>query len=280
MIAAFKAEGARWGGDYKGRTDPMHFEFCASGEPVRTFEQWLAFYGVPSGNQGVPMASNFDRVHPLIAKWEGGYSNDPADPGGPTNFGITQDRLSQARGRQVSAAEVKALPYTEALDIFKRYYWSPLRADDLPIALAIMTYNAGVNSGPSRGARFLQQSLNRQGAGLDEDGEIGPLTIAAARACPNGRRLWLTTPRSMKPITEACRRSRASVAAGSIRLNDIAPQALALAQEKPPVAEQQTSSQIPLGRISLNRCRKVPTHSALASTRRRCRTSCRWRWSR
>lgn len=49
MVAAFKAEGARWGGDYKGRTDPMHFEFCASGEPARTFEQWLAFYGAPTG---------------------------------------------------------------------------------------------------------------------------------------------------------------------------------------------------------------------------------------
>jgi hypothetical protein len=46
MIAAFKAQGARWGGDYKGRTDPMHFEFCESGEPKQSFEAWLAHYGV------------------------------------------------------------------------------------------------------------------------------------------------------------------------------------------------------------------------------------------
>lgn len=47
VIAAFKSEEMRWGGDYKSRKDPMHFECCASGEPARTFEQWLKFYGCP-----------------------------------------------------------------------------------------------------------------------------------------------------------------------------------------------------------------------------------------
>jgi hypothetical protein len=46
MVAAFKAQGARWGGDYSGRTDPMHFEFCDGGGSQRTFEEWLGFYGV------------------------------------------------------------------------------------------------------------------------------------------------------------------------------------------------------------------------------------------
>jgi hypothetical protein len=46
VVAAFKSEGARWGGDYRGRTDPMHFEFVDSGEPTRSFEQWLSHYGV------------------------------------------------------------------------------------------------------------------------------------------------------------------------------------------------------------------------------------------
>lgn len=51
MIAAFKSEGARWGGDYHGRKDPMHFEFCDSGEPERTFEEWLKFYKLPAMQQ-------------------------------------------------------------------------------------------------------------------------------------------------------------------------------------------------------------------------------------
>lgn len=46
MIAAFKSEGARWGGDYKSRKDPMHFEFCDGGEPQRSFEEWLKVLGV------------------------------------------------------------------------------------------------------------------------------------------------------------------------------------------------------------------------------------------
>ena len=53
VISAFKSEGFRWGGDYRGRKDPMHFEACSSGEPVRTFDQWLAHYGVT----GMPVAA-------------------------------------------------------------------------------------------------------------------------------------------------------------------------------------------------------------------------------
>ena len=111
-----------------------------------------------------PAVSNFERVHPIIAQWEGGYSNHPQDSGGPTNWGITQARLSQARGRQVSAEEVKALTYAEALTIFRRYYWEPLRCDEMPVALALMTYNAGVNSGPV--ARRALPAADPQRAGL------------------------------------------------------------------------------------------------------------------
>jgi hypothetical protein len=60
MIAAFKSEGFRWGGDYKGRKDPMHFEACDGGEPQRTFEEWLAKLGVkPLAEQaGPPLAQS------------------------------------------------------------------------------------------------------------------------------------------------------------------------------------------------------------------------------
>ncbi len=74
MVAAFKAEGARWGGDYRGRTDPMHFEFCQSGEPARTFEQWLAFYGEPSGAAQQPTRSSM-RFTNITATVFGGPSD-------------------------------------------------------------------------------------------------------------------------------------------------------------------------------------------------------------
>ena len=180
-----------------------------------------------------PVADNFERVHPVVAEWEGGYSNHPRDSGGPTNWGITQARLSEHRGRQVSAEEVRALTYEEALTIFRRWYWQPLRCDELPLALALMTYNAGVNSGPSRGARFLQQTLNAQGFDLDEDGEVGPLTIAAAAACEDIAR----AVNDYSAIYEKFYRSLGNFSVfgrGWLnRLNDVTAQALAWSDDEP-----------------------------------------------
>lgn len=79
MIAAFKAEGARWGGDYRGRKDPMHFEFCESGEPARTFEQWLAFYGVTSGAAQPPTGDRM-RFTGITATVFGGPSDKMSTP--------------------------------------------------------------------------------------------------------------------------------------------------------------------------------------------------------
>jgi uncharacterized protein (TIGR02594 family) len=124
----------------------------------------------------VPIAAdNFSRVQPIIDHWEGGFSDHPLDPGGPTNMGITQETLKRWRKHDVSKNDVKNLQRDEAWQIFKAFYWEPLRCDEMPIALAMMTYNAGVNSG----ARWLQQALNKQGADLDVDGSVGPLTLNA-----------------------------------------------------------------------------------------------------
>ncbi len=180
-----------------------------------------------------PVADNFARCHELIAKWEGGYSNHPRDSGGPTNYGITQQRLSEHRGRQVSVEEVKALTYEEALTIFRKYYWQPLRCDEMPVALALMTYNTGVNSGPSRGARFLQQTLNLQGFDLDQDGEVGPLTLAAANACEDIAR----AVNDYSAIYEQFYRGLSNFSVfgrGWLnRLNDVTAQALAWSDDEP-----------------------------------------------
>lgn len=124
-----------------------------------------------------PVSGAFERVHAVIAKWEGeAYTNHPRDKGGPTKYGVTGARLSEARGRLVTAADVRNLGKDEAWAIFRRWYWTPLRADELPLPLALMTYNAGVNSGPAKGATFLQRVLK-----VEEDGQIGDQTLAAAR---------------------------------------------------------------------------------------------------
>jgi len=106
---------------------------------------------------------------------EGGYSDHPADPGGATNMGITIGVLSDERGYAVSKAEVKALTLSEAKAIYAKRYWSPLNAEGLPFGLDCATFDAGVNSGIRRGAKWLQAAV-----GVNADGVIGPATLAAA----------------------------------------------------------------------------------------------------
>ena len=123
------------------------------------------------------MKSNFEACMAHIFASEGGYVDYPSDPGGATNMGITIGTLSQWRGRKVTKADVKSLTKDEAMRIYAAKYWKPVQGDDLPDGLDLVAFDAAVNSGPSRGAKWLQQAL-----GVTVDGKIGPQTIAAAQA--------------------------------------------------------------------------------------------------
>jgi len=127
-------------------------------------------------------AANFDRALTLVLQSEGGYADDPRDPGGATNRGITRATLARWRGRPVSKAELRALGRAEAAAIYRALYWDALRGDDLPAGLDIALFDYGVNSGPARAARTLQAVL-----GVAVDGIVGPRTLAAARAAPPER---------------------------------------------------------------------------------------------
>lgn len=109
-------------------------------------------------------------------KYEGSYVNHPTDPGGPTNFGITQNVLAGWRGRPVSSTDVKNMTRQEAAEIYKANYWAAVRGDDLPAGVDLVVWDYGVNSGPSRGIKALQKAL-----GVNVDGFIGAATLDAAR---------------------------------------------------------------------------------------------------
>jgi uncharacterized protein (TIGR02594 family) len=178
------------------------------------------------------VADNFGRVQPIIEQWEGGYSDHPADPGGATNMGITQEVLREWRGQDVTKDDVKALQRDEARRIYRARYWQPLRCDEMPIALALMTYNAGVNCGIGRGARWLQEALNKQGEGLDADGEVGPLTLSACARVDVTRAV-----NDFAQVHEAFYRSLPTFPTfgkGWLnRLTDVRSKALAMASEAP-----------------------------------------------
>lgn len=122
------------------------------------------------------MKDNFTKCLPEILRHEGGWADHPDDPGGATMKGITIGTYSQWKGRKVTKAELKAIPDSEVAAIYKRNYWDRVKGDDLPSGLDLVAFDAAVNSGPARGARWLQQAL-----GVAEDGKIGPATLAAAR---------------------------------------------------------------------------------------------------
>lgn len=101
---------------------------------------------------------------------EGGYVNDPHDPGGETNFGISK--------RAYPDVDIANLTVDQAREIYVRDYWRAIRGDELPPAVALVTFDAAVNMGIKPAVRLLQAALD-----LPEDGVVGPLTLrAAARA--------------------------------------------------------------------------------------------------
>lgn len=121
----------------------------------------------------------------IVAR-EGGYVNDPDDPGGATNHGVTIHTM-RALGLDldgdgdVDAGDVRALPRARAVDIFIDHYFHRARIDTLPLVLQASVFDMQVNSG-ANAIRILQRLLGKMGHRVAVDGRIGPQTAAAARA--------------------------------------------------------------------------------------------------
>jgi len=128
-------------------------------------------------------ATVFEFALKHVLKMEGGWSNDPADPGGATNFGITIGDYARYRGISLNSstapgleAELRSISSQTVRSIYRDRYWLGSRSDLLPGAPAVMHFDAAVNHGLAGAARMLQQA-----AGVDADGAIGPITLAAVR---------------------------------------------------------------------------------------------------
>lgn len=142
----------------------------------------------PAGNtpQSPHQDNLFEQALAHVLEMEGGWSNDPHDPGGPTNRGITLAVFAAYKGvtltdanREKLISELKNITASDARPIYQKRYWVPSRAGELPAGLALMHFDAAVNHGVGNAARMLQQAL-----GVDVDGEIGPLTLNAASSQP------------------------------------------------------------------------------------------------
>lgn len=123
------------------------------------------------------MKGNFERCLPKVLSHEGGWSDHPSDPGGATMKGITIGTYAQWKGRKVTKDELRNITDAEVAAIYRRKYWDKVKGDDLPSGVDYVAFDAAVNSGPARSARWLQLAV-----GATQDGQIGPATVAAAQA--------------------------------------------------------------------------------------------------
>jgi lysozyme family protein len=118
----------------------------------------------------------------IVAR-EGGYVNDPDDPGGATNYGVTIHTMRRLgldldHDGDVDAKDVRALTRHQAIDIFIRHYFEKPRIDLLPEPLQATVFDMYVNAG-GNAVKILQRLLGEFGERVSVDGALGPNTAAA-----------------------------------------------------------------------------------------------------
>lgn len=112
---------------------------------------------------------NFDEAFDRLLGNEGNYSNDPADPGGETRWGISK--------RSYPNVDIRILSRDDAKAIYLRDFWVGGQMNQYDGALAFQVFDAAVNHGIQRAIKLLQTAV-----GVAPDGNVGPVTIAAVRA--------------------------------------------------------------------------------------------------
>ena len=120
------------------------------------------------------MKDNFEQCLALVLKHEGGYVNNPKDPGGRTNLGVTQKVWEEWVGHPVDEAAMRALTPSDVAPLYKKNYWDKIKGDDLPAGVDYACFDLAVNSGVGRAAKILQQAV-----GANPDGAIGPASLDA-----------------------------------------------------------------------------------------------------
>lgn len=113
------------------------------------------------------MKLSWDNIFDRLIGHEGGYTNDPNDPGGETNWGISK--------RSYPNLDIKNLTREQAKTIYKTDFWDKIDAKDLPISVAFQLFDFAVNSGIETAIRYFQRAL-----GVADDGYWGPISQGMA----------------------------------------------------------------------------------------------------
>lgn len=120
--------------------------------------------------------ATYDEALRRLLLHEGGYTNHPSDPGGPTNFGITIYDYRKYIKPGATAADIKAMTLNEAKAIYRAKYWDAQRCDELPAGVDDAVFDYGVNSGIGRSGKVLRRCLKLP----DNTSVVSDAVVAAA----------------------------------------------------------------------------------------------------
>ena len=127
------------------------------------------------------MSDVFDAAVAAVLAHEGGLHEDPADPGGLTNWGF-----ALAENPDLTADALRAMTREEAVARYRTLWWERYGWDRLPPAVAVKLFDIAIPVGPAPAFRALQRACRAAGRTVAEDGVLGRETIAAACALPEG----------------------------------------------------------------------------------------------
>ncbi len=123
------------------------------------------------------MRENFEYSLKNVLVHEGGWADHPQDPGGATMKGVTLNTFRRYYGSSKSKDDLRSISNDQLEHIYRTGYWDRSKCDDLPSGVDYAVFDAAVNSGPGRAARWLQAAV-----GADQDGGIGPATLGKVSA--------------------------------------------------------------------------------------------------
>lgn len=121
----------------------------------------------------MPFDSTFLNIVARTLDAEGVLSDNAADRGGITKYGVTIPTMTEYLGRQATPSDIRALTRDTAIDVYYKLYWLRPKINSLPPALAEVVFDFAVNSGRGRAIKALQHAV-----GVPEDGNLGPQTVA------------------------------------------------------------------------------------------------------
>ena len=124
----------------------------------------------------MPQADTFPQILPITLHEEGGFANNPDDPGGMTMLGVTKRNWESWVGHPVTEADMRALTPATVAPFYRVRYYNATGCANLPVGLGLCVFDFAVNSGDGRAVMELQKIV-----GVPADGHFGPQTLAAVQ---------------------------------------------------------------------------------------------------